>query len=249
MTARSEAGQAARLYETTEVLSLQRHGELGLAAERNYGFARGIISVPASLTEIVLAQRFYPVVFAGADTLLPVIVLGLSEGSGNLFVEPEGRWTTHCYVPAFLRRYPFIAVPKVGGKELMLAADLSSELIVKNGPRPFFADGKPSEEAKRTFDFCARLHADFEAARDFAGALAEAGLLREQRAEINFGGIGRLELTNFRMVDEPKFDALPDETFLDWRRRGWLASVHAHLMSLASWGDLARRAGTPPDPD
>lgn len=245
MAATGEAGQAGRLYGNTEVLSLQRHGNLGLARQGNYEFSRGTVSVPASLSEVVLAQRFYPLVFAGAETPLPVIVLGLSEATGNLFVEADGNWEKHRYVPAFLRRYPFVAVPKHSGEELMLAADVGSDLVVENGPRPFFADGTPSEGAKRAFDFCAKLHADFQAARDFAAALAQAGLLREQRAEISLGGKARLELTNFRTVDESKFDALADETFLDWRRRGWLAPVHAHLMSLASWSDLARRAGVP----
>lgn len=245
MAATSEAGQAARLYGATEVLSLQRHGNLGLAAQGNYEFARGTVSVPASLSEIVLAQRFYPVVFAGAETPLPVIVLGLSEASGNLFVARDGSWEAHRYVPAFLRRYPFVAIPREGGKELMLAADLGSDLVFENAPRPFFADGKPSDGARRAFDFCAKLHADFEAARDFAAALAQAGLLREQRAEISLGGKTRLELTNFRTVDEAKFDALSEDIFLEWRRRGWLAPVHAHLMSLAGWSDLARRAGAP----
>lgn len=245
MAATGEAGQAGRLYGKTEVLSLQRHGNLGLAGQGNYEFSRRTVSVPASLSEVVLAQRFYPVVFAGEETPLPVIVLGLSETTGNLFVGSDGNWEKHRYVPAFLRRYPFVAVPKQGGEELMLAADVGSDLVVENGPRPFFADGTPSEGAKRAFDFCAKLHADFQAAKAFAAALAQAGLLREQRAEISLGGKARLELTNFRTVDESKFDSLADETFLDWRRRGWLAPVHAHLMSLASWSGLARRAGVP----
>lgn len=248
MPASDQLGQGARLYGSTEVLSLERHGHLGLVEEGDYRFARAIVSVPASLSEIVLAQRFYPVVFAGAETPLPVIVLGLSEAGGNLFVEADGSWVKHWYVPAFLRRYPFVAIPKQGGRELVLAADLGSDLVVEDAPRPFFADGKPSDGAKRAFDFCARLHADFEAARNFAAALAEPGLLRDQRAQVSLEGRGRLELTNFRMVDEAKLDALPDETFLDWRRRGWLAPVHGHLMSLASWRDLARRAGASEEP-
>lgn len=244
MAETQDAGQTGRLYRNTEVLTLQRHGALGLAAEGNYAFARDVVSVPASLSEIVLAQRHYPVVFAGAEAPLPVIVLGLSEASGNLFVAPDGSWAPRCYVPAFLRRYPFVAVPKPDGKELMLAADLDSELIVRDGPRQFFADGKPSEPARRAFDFCAKLHVDFHGARAFAAALAGAGLLRDQQAEINVAGTGRLKLTNFRMVDESKLDALPDATFLDWRRRGWLPPVHGHLMSLPSWSALARRAST-----
>ena len=132
-----ETGEPNQLYRKTEVLSLGRHGRLGLAAEGDYRFAKALLSVPASMSEIVIVQRVYPVVFAGAEAPIPVIVLGLSEKTGNVFVDAEGRWAEDQYVPAFLRRYPFVAVPKPGGRDLALAADLGSEFIVEDGARPF----------------------------------------------------------------------------------------------------------------
>ena len=233
-----------QLYGKTEVLSLGRHGRLGLAPEGDYGFAKALVSVPASLSEIVIAQRAYPVVFAGVEAPIPVIVLGLSEKTGNVFVDSENRWVDDLYVPAFLRRYPFIAVPKPGGSDLALAADVGSELIVKDGAQPFFENRKPSAAAKRAFEFCAKLHADFEAARQFGAALMEAGLLREHSAEVRVGAAGVVQLTNFKMIDEAKLDALDDEDFLGWRRNGRLPAAYAQLMSLASWTGLARRAST-----
>lgn len=236
-------GGEARLYSRTEVLSLQRHGHLGFAADGSYAFARSLVSVPASMSEIVLAQRHYPVVFAGDDWPIPVIVLGISEPGGNLFVGEDGHWEPHVYVPAFLRRYPFVAIPKKDSDQLVLAADVASDLIVDDGAHPFFVAGKPSERAERAFKLSVRLHGDFDGAREFGGALAEAGLLRQQRAEISFGGgTTRIEMTNFRMIDEAALGAMPDETILEWRKRGWLPPIHAHLMSLACWTDLARRA-------
>ena len=59
------------------------------------------------------------------------------------------------------------------------------------------------------------------------------------------GTAGVVQVTNFQMIDEAKLDALDDRKFLDWRRRGWLPSAHAQLMSLASWTGLARRASAP----
>jgi hypothetical protein len=47
-----------------------------------------------------------------------------------------------------------------------------------------------------------------------------------------------LTLCDFQIVDEAKFNALPDDVFLDWRRRGWLPLVYAHLMSMASGAGL-----------
>lgn len=44
-----------------------------------------------------------------------------------------------------------------------------------------------------------------------------------------------------RIVDEEKFNALPEDTVLAWRRNGYLAAVYAHLLSMRRWSDLALR--------
>lgn len=237
---KQEGAESPRLYRQTEIVSLQRHGDLGMVAQGSFDFARKIVSVPASLSEMVLCQRHYPIVFAGPDAPRPIIVLGLAENEGNLFVTEKGAWAQNVYVPAFLRRYPFVAVPN-GPERLALAADMQSDLIERGGARPLFEDGKPSDVAHRAFDFCARLDADFSAAQEFAAALAEAGLLHEEHATIKSSGAVRARLANFQLVDETLLDALSDETFLEWRRRGWLAPIHAHLMSVSSWSELVHR--------
>jgi SapC len=50
-----------------------------------------------------------------------------------------------------------------------------------------------------------------------------------------------LTLRGFDVIDEAKFNALPDDIFLDWRRRGWLHLAYCHFMSMANWGGLVDR--------
>lgn len=233
---------ATQVYRQIEVLTLGQHGNKGLVREARYGFARGLSSVPASMSEIVVAQRTYPVVFAGTDSPVPVICLGFGKKTDNLFVDEDGNWEKGTYVPSFFRRYPFITVPKQGSDELVLAADMTAEHIGDDTGFPFFDDGQPTQEAKRAFDMCANMHVDFQAARDFGAALNEKGLLREHSADIRLKQNDTVKLTGFRMIDERKLEELDDETFLDWRQKGWLPSIYAQLMSLASWNDLARKA-------
>jgi hypothetical protein len=55
-----------------------------------------------------------------------------------------------------------------------------------------------------------------------------------------------MTLRGFDVVDEAKFNALPDELFLDWRRRGWVHLIYCHLMSMGNWArlvDLAAKHG------
>jgi hypothetical protein len=46
----------------------------------------------------------------------------------------------------------------------------------------------------------------------------------------------------FRGIDEAKLNLLPAETFLNWRSRGWLTLIYAHLLSLGGWDKLVHIA-------
>jgi hypothetical protein len=64
----------------------------------------------------------------------------------NLFVEGR-RWTEGAYVPAYVRRHPFIMVEAPGGASAALAVDAASELISKDqggGGEPLFEGTQPS---------------------------------------------------------------------------------------------------------
>jgi hypothetical protein len=52
----------------------------------------------------------------------------------------------------------------------------------------------------------------------------------------------QMTLRDFNVVDEAKFNALPDDVFLDWRRRGWPHLVVCHLLSMANWSNLVEFA-------
>ena len=53
-----------------------------------------------------------------------------------------------------------------------------------------------------------------------------------------------------RIIDEKKFAALADGDFLEWRKRGWLALIYAHLISLGQithLTDLYEKGGGAPE--
>ena len=44
----------------------------------------------------------------------------------------------------------------------------------------------------------------------------------------------RVSLTGFKVIDEKRFAQLPDETFLQWRRKGWLPLAYSHFFSIGA---------------
>jgi hypothetical protein len=67
-------------------------------------------------------------------------------------------------------------------------------------------------------------------------------LLSTRAARIKLKSGETRTLTGFRLIDERKFNALPDEVFLEWRGRGWIGLVYSHLGSQTCWTTLVDRA-------
>ncbi|MER9298661.1 SapC family protein [Mesorhizobium sp. M0621] len=49
-------------------------------------------------------------------------------------------------------------------------------------------------------------------------------------------------LTDFQAIDEPAFNKLSDEAFLDLRKSGTLGMLYCHLASTNSWTSLVHQA-------
>lgn len=231
-------------YQKLEALNREQHGDLCLKSDMHYGFASKANAVPLNAIEFAVALKHYPIVFTAEPQPVPVAILGLKQEQ-NLFVDGAGAWEKGHYVPAYVRRYPFILVggtDNKGGGKIALCVDPTSEWVVRGGARPLFDAGEPSDLAKRILEFCRTYMTQQERTHQFATAVLEHDLLSERTIEVTRKSGGKLTLKGFRTIDEAKFNALPDDVFLDWRKRGWLAPIHAHLMSLSNWPALLARA-------
>lgn len=236
------------LFKQPRPLDRSVHKSLVIDRKAGFGFAREQIAVPITLSEFAAAARDYPIVFAG-DPVQPFALLGLREGH-SLMVNDAGQWRKGRYIPAHLRRYPFVFM-EAPGNQFVLCIDEAAEHFAaaeKLDPQPLFADGNPTPLVGDAMKFLAAFQGEFAATRDLAAAIAKSELLIERQAEVELGGgAGHFSLGGFRIVDEEKLAALADDVFLDWRKRGWLAPVYFHLQSLANFGlltDWATREAT-----
>lgn len=249
------------LYSNPVPLSRESHATKGLRSADDYSFAAGTNAIPLNGAQFPMAMRDYPIVFAGEETMMAVAVVGLRE-SENLFVDAAGRWAADTYVPAYVRRFPFIFL---SGKE-GAAGEQRYVLCVEDGAghvaempksakannaadlRPFFEDGEPSAVTRRALEFCRTYQSQSDATKAFAAALREAGLLKPNRARISLPSGEALSLSGFQVIDEAAWDALPGETFLAWRAKGWIPLVYWHFASMQNWRRLLARAEPPGTP-
>ena len=200
-----------QFYRRPAVLQPARHGRLGLKEGAGCGFAREANAVPLLAAEMAAACRHLPIVFSNEPLPQPLAVLGLRERQ-NLFVDAQGRWQAGVYVPAYVRRYPFIFAQDGARHELTLCIDEAAPQLVADGSgQPLFdAAGQPSATTRSALAFCRDYQAQHQLTRAFADALLTADLLVDQRAEASVAAGGApLALQGFKVVDEARFKALP----------------------------------------
>lgn len=234
-----QAAQFPLFYKNPVALDAKRHATAGLNEPSDISFARATNVVPLSGPEMMRAQAHYPLVF-GTGAKPPVLAVVGFKGDRNLFIRPDGRWQRGAYVPAYVRRYPFIFMSMANEQRLILCVDEGApQFSPTDGTHKLFVDDKPSPSTEQALKFCAAYQADIDASQQFTAELVQRNLLIENRAQAKLEDGRQFELVGFQIMPEERFNLLPDPVILDWRKRGWLALAYAHLMSQHRWGDLA----------
>jgi hypothetical protein len=233
-------------YTQPEPLSAEAHGALGVnPTEKPYAFAGVTNLVPLTVTEFAPAALSYPVIFAG-DAKQPVAVMGLRQGE-NLFVSEAGDFRPEAYIPAYVRRYPFVFANDDVEKRLILCVDRAAPFLTEGGQTPLFVDGQPSQYTQQAMEFCNNFEQERLRTEAFVKLLTELDLFESKEAVFtprNPDGTAAApqKLAEYFAVSEDKLKALPAEKLAELRDNGALGQIYAHLVSLLGWDRLIAMA-------
>jgi SapC len=230
----------------TQKLRLPAAGELPQFVQRGN-------AIPISLSEFRPAGHEYPIVFTSGDagkTYAAVAVLGISAGE-NLYCS-DGAWARDKYLPAYVRRYPFcmakVTVNKVEQKDRLICVEKS--YIDENGAAMFDTQGNPQGRWKDIERLLTEYEADLERGREMCAILAEYGLLEpfSMQATLDKGGAA-MQITGMHRVAEKNLENLNAAQIKNLMRKGLLARIYVHLMSLDNFKHLLeRKAGRASSP-
>ena len=144
------------LYNELEPLNRNRHGKFRINRMEGLDRVAKTHAIPVTVDEFAMAQRHFPIVFSAGDNPVPIALMGLHEGT-NTFFDKDGKLIDEgIYVPAYLRRYPFVlARLREDSDELSLCFDPTADAIGESEDgEPLFDGDEPSEATKAILQFC-----------------------------------------------------------------------------------------------
>jgi hypothetical protein len=206
-------------------------------------------AVPISHIEFQPVAWHYPIVFTTGDgkTFSAVAVLGLTAGE-NLFYR-GGKWIEGSYIPAYARRYPFcmakVNVNRVEQKDRLICVEKSA--LDDAGEALFDAAGAPGEKWRGLERLLAEYESDLERMREMCALLADYGLLEPFTMQASLRpekGGGQVQVTGMHRVMEKNLENLNAAQLKNLMRKGYLARIYLHLLSLENFARLLdRKAG------
>lgn len=230
------------IYDNIQPLS-DKHRNWSVAVE-NFNFAKHLNSVPLLATEISFAASEYPVIFSAtavAGEYIPLAVMGLKDGQ-NLLVDSEGKIGAR-YIPAFLRRYPFVLAGTQDAETLTVCIDEDSKACHADGAigqRLFQEGGEQTEYLKNIINFLRDYQQRAEMTKTFCKKLHELDLLEPMQANITFKDRedANVNLTGFFAVKREKLKAISDAEILDLFKKDGMELIYSHIHSLNNINSL-----------
>lgn len=240
-------------YSQPEPLSADVHGKLGVTpADKPYAFVAQTNIVPLTVTEFAPAALSFPIIFVG-DLKQPVVAMGLRQDE-NLFVN-NGDFRPEAYIPAYIRRYPFVFANDDQQNRMILCIDRAASFVGENAEIPLFENGEPSAYVNNAMEFCNNFEQERLRTESFVKLLTDLDLFETREATFTprnaDGSAGPVQkLAEYYAVSEDKLKALPAEKLAELRDNGALGQIYAHLVSLLGWDRLIamafnRAAATP----
>jgi len=225
-------------YNNVTAVTAEQHSALRFRTTGDFTFAKNANAIPVTIGEFPMLSRFYPIVFTSGEEASCLAILGIPSQT-NIFVSETGAWRDKFYIPAYIRRYPFMLAGTDDHTKMIFCADTAATALSEDVGELLFKEEKTTKLLDEKLAFSRALHDQFKITNEFTTALSAQNLLVEQSVKLTTTDGQETGASGFCIIDETKFNQLPDDVFLDWRRRGWLPAIYLQLLSMNNWASLA----------
>ncbi len=224
-------------YKDLMPLNSRDHGKWNSKNVDKAAWAATQHAIPITVDEFPQAQRHFPIIFSSGNSPVPLALMGLNEGV-NTFFDETGLASEDFYVPAYVRRYPYLLAKLDSQNENMsLCFDPSSDILgeFKEGTALFDGEGQPSEHTQAILQFCQRFEEAGQRTASFMDELKKHELLMEGEVAIQRGDGADEQpyvYRGFNMINQEKLRDVRGDVLRTWNQNGMLALIYSHLLSL-----------------
>lgn len=231
------------MFDSLETLDRKQHAGVTYSPVDRYEFAKQLTALPIALSEFNPAAAHFPLVFSTdhSDGVDALALLSLRSAE-NPFVGENGEWLAG-YLPAHIRRYPFILGETGNQDRFVLMIDRQAPHFNQQGGEPLFPEGddQTAGVVTRAKEFLVKFQRELVQTREFLKPLADTGVLVERQFVVNRNGTSEVAVRGFSAVDQDKLKALDDATLGAWVRSGLMGVVMSHLRSLGNADAIIQR--------
>ena len=224
-----------RVYAKPVVINSTVHTNLKIAPVSSFAFAKELNSCVVLGSEFLEAAKYYPIIFSQTnDNIIPVVILGIKH---NLYVDDDGKWQKNTYMPAFIRRYPFILAEGLSSDgSLAVCIDSNYKgFEAEEGERLFTDAGENTPMLSNAINFLRMYNTNWETTKAFIGFLKGLNIFKTVDVNITLPGDVKFNIKGISMIDEEAMLKLPDADLLALVKRGYLAWIYAHLVSITNF--------------
>lgn len=225
------------MYKNLQPINKTEDKNKSIKEIKDFSYAKEQISAPITVAEFYEACKDYPIVFAkdANNSWMATAMLGFKEKE-NLFIDEKGMWEKQRYVPAHIRRYPFIYVNNENNDQLTLGveAEFKSEAKEDETRKLFLEDGNNSQFLNSILGFLNQFHADAQATAQFIKQLEDWELLEEKVANITTPEGKNYTINGFYVVNEEKLKHLSNKKKDAICKKNVTPLITAHLISLSN---------------
>jgi hypothetical protein len=229
-------------YQNIVALDRKKHQSLSLTTPISLDFAAGANFIPILLTELSEVTQELPVLFVpiGESEFALAAITGVQKES-NLLIR-NGSWLGR-YVPAFLRRYPFITLGNPSDtSQFTIAIDDQAQCLkgaslagLPAQKHPLFEKDKPGKKLEELIPFLQKFHLDNQQTYAFCKRLQELNLLVKSDLGVQDKQGKKYQVNGGWLIDEAALKALDPKLIQEFFVSDWLQKIYQIQFSIKNF--------------
>jgi hypothetical protein len=226
------------MNENIKILNKKEHQSLKYTPVTDFSFAKSLTIIPITYSEVKHLCCLYPVVITeidGNDTL--AIITGLKDH--NIAIDENGKFRGK-YIPAYLRKYPFILVNDTENEKLLLGLKDDADCFDNDeGEALYDAQGNVMPLVENIMSLLKNFESEIQITKNILTKFKEQHLLEPSQIKVNLDDTEHT-IGGFSVIDKELFLTLEDQFLADAVKNGWTEFIELHRLSLNNLSILTK---------